>query len=110
MVSSNIPWYMHMFFGIGIAFFWVYQIADAMRTARAIQAGQPAPDPFGLGQTFSTGGKVDTSKIPFGAMVLIGLGVLFLLQNVMDFDMGHLWPLILIGIGVWSAVTRLGLL
>jgi len=110
MVSSNIPWYMHMFFGIGIAFFCVYQIADAVRTARAIQTGQPAPDPFGLGQTFSAGGKVDTGKIPFGAVILIGLGVLFLLQNVMDFDIGHIWPLILIGVGVWLGATRLGLL
>src|SRR5208282_3484658 len=36
--------------GLGIAFFVVYQIIDAVRTARAIQAGQPAPDPLGLGQ------------------------------------------------------------
>ena len=35
-------------FGFGIAFFVVYQIIDAIRTAKAIQAGQPAPDPLGL--------------------------------------------------------------
>jgi hypothetical protein len=110
MESSDVPWYMHMFLGIGIAFFIVYQIADAVRTARALQTGQPAPDPFGLGQVFSTGKKVDTGKIPFGAVVLIGLGVLFLLQTTMDFSIGHLWPLILIGLGVWLGATRLGLI
>jgi hypothetical protein len=109
MVASNVPWYMHMFFGIGIAFFIVYQISDAVRSAQAIQTGQPAPDPFGLGQTFSPGRKVDSSKIPLGAVILIGLGVLFLLQNLMDFDVGDIWPLILIGLGLWLGATRLGL-
>ncbi len=108
--SSNVPWFMHMFFGLAIAFFIVYQIADAVRTARAIQTGQPAPDPFGLGQTFSPGQKVDTSKIPLGAVILIGLGVLFLLSNVMDFDIGDFWPLILIGLGLWLGASRMGLM
>jgi LiaF transmembrane domain/B-box zinc finger len=107
--SSDVPWFMHVFFGLAIAFFIVYQIADAVRTARAVQTGQPAPDPFGLGQTFSPGQKVDTSKIPLGAVILIGLGVLFLLSNVMNFDIGDLWPLILIGLGLWLGATRLGL-
>src|SRR5271169_4563073 len=35
-------------FGFGIAFFWVYQIVDSVRTARALQEGEPAPDPLGL--------------------------------------------------------------
>ncbi len=109
LASSNVPWYMHMFFGIGIAFFIFYQISDAIRSAKAIQAGQPAPDPFGLGQTFSPGQRVDTSKIPIAAVILIALGVLFLLSNVMDFDIGDFWPLILIGLGAWLGATRLGL-
>ena len=110
LVSSNVPWYLHVFFGISIAFFWVYQLADAIRTAHAVQAGQPAPDPFGLGQTFSPGEKIDASKVPVGAVILIGLGVLFLLQNVLDFEFFHFWPLILIGLGVWLGAVRLGLL
>ncbi len=69
-------------FGIGIAFFYVYQIIDAVRTAHALQAGQPAPDPMGLGQTFSMGEKFDSSKVPVGAVILIGLGVLFLLHTM----------------------------
>ncbi len=109
MVSTNEPWFMHLFFALCLGFFVVYQIADAVRTARALQTGQPAPDPFALGQTFSPGQKVDTSKLPLGAVILIGLGVLFLLQNILNFDIGDFWPLVLIGLGVWLGASRLGL-
>jgi hypothetical protein len=90
-------------FGIGIAFFYVYQIIDAVRTAHALQAGQPAPDPMGLGQTFSMGEKFDAGKVPVGAIVLIGLGVLFLLHTMRIFETGldRLWPLLLIVLGCW---------
>ncbi len=90
-------------FGFGIAFFVVYQIVDAVRTAKAIQAGQPAPDPLGLGQTFSMGEKFDAGKVPTGAVILIGLGVLFLLHTmgVMEFGFERFWPLILIFLGGW---------
>src|SRR6202521_254478 len=54
------------FCGIGIALFWVYQIIDSVRSARAIQTAQPIPDPFGLATTFGGGGRVDASKIPTG--------------------------------------------
>jgi hypothetical protein len=90
-------------FGIGIAFFYVYQIIDAVRTAHAIQAGQPAPDPLGLGQSFSMGEKFDSGKVPVGAVVLIGLGVLFLLHTmgIMENGFERFWPLILIFLGAW---------
>lgn len=96
--------------GIGIAAFVLYQIIDAVHTAKAIQAGQPAPDPLGLGTMFSPGiEKTDfTRGVPTGAVVLIGLGVLFLLHNLniwfLEFD--RLWPLILIGLGVWLFIRR----
>ena len=41
--------------GLGIAGFYFYQIIDSVRSARAMQLGQPPPDPFGLGTTFSAG-------------------------------------------------------
>jgi TM2 domain-containing membrane protein YozV len=43
---------------------------------------------------------------PIGAIVLIGLGVIFLLDNLGIFRMHHLWPLFLIGIGIWIAYKR----
>jgi Domain of unknown function (DUF5668)/B-box zinc finger len=90
-------------FGIGIAFFYVYQIIDAVRTARALQEGQPVPDPMGLGQTFSMGEKFDSGKLPVGAVILIGLGVLFLLHTmgIMEYGFERFWPLILIFLGGW---------
>ena len=62
-------------FGLAIAGFYFYQIIDAVRTARALQLGQAPPDPFGLGTTFSGGERVDVSKAPVGALILIGLTV-----------------------------------
>lgn len=90
-------------FGIGIAFFYVYQIIDAVRTARALQMGQPAPDPLGLGQTFGMGEKFDSSKVPMGAVVLIGLGVLFLLHTMgfWEFGFDRFWPILLVFLGAW---------
>jgi hypothetical protein len=88
-------------FGIGMAFFYVYQIIDAVRTAHALQAGQPAP--MGLAQTFSMGDKFDSGKVPVGAVILIGLGVLFLLHTmgIMENGFERFWPLILIFLGGW---------
>jgi len=89
-------------FGLGIPFFIIYQIIDAVRTAKAIQAGQPAPDPMGLAQAFSVGEKFDSGKIPIGAVVLIGLGVIFLLHTMgMDFGFERFWPLLIVLFGGW---------
>jgi hypothetical protein len=103
---------LHVLLGFGIAFFYVYQIIDAVRSAKAVQMGQPAPDPFGLAETFSTGQKMDTSKVPIGAVILIGLGVLFLLHNmgIWFFNMDRFWPIILIVIGGWLFARRSGVL
>ena len=99
-------------FGIGIAFFYVYQIIDAVRTARALQEGQPAPDPYGLGQAFSMGEKGESKNIPAAAVILIGLGVLFLLHtmNVFEFGLDRFWPLILIFLGGWMFARQWGMI
>ena len=110
-LSSNLPWYMDTVLGIGLGFFYFYQIIDAVRSAHAIQAGQPAPDPFGLAQTFSAGDSFDSSTVPTGAVILIGLGLLFLLHTIglFEFGFGRFWPLILIFFGVWAFARRWGL-
>ena len=50
-------------------------------------------------------------KEPIGAIILIGLGLLFLLGQLDIFN-GRLfeftWPLLLIGIGVWLVIRRMG--
>jgi hypothetical protein len=45
-------------------------------------------------------------NVPIGAIVLIALGVIFLLDNLQILRMHHLWPLLLIGIGLWLAYKR----
>lgn len=44
---------------------------------------------------------------PVGAVVLIALGALFLLGNVGLFNMHRLWPLVLIGVGLWIGYQRM---
>jgi len=97
-------------FGLGIAFFYVYQIIDAVRSAKAIQMGQPAPDPLDLAQTFGTGEKSD-SKVPAGAVILIGLGVLFLLHtmDILTFSFEFFMGLLLIFLGLWTFARRMGM-
>jgi Domain of unknown function (DUF5668)/B-box zinc finger len=110
--SSDVPWYMHTFLGIALGFFYVYQIIDSVRTARAIQTGEPAPDPFGLAQAFGAGEKVEGTKVPAGAAILIGLGVVFLLHTagLFEFGLDRFWPLILIALGVWIFARNWGLI
>jgi hypothetical protein len=99
-------------FGFGIAFFYVYQIIDAVRTAHALQAGQPAPDPYGLAQAFSMGEKGESRNVPAVAVILIGLGVLFLLHtmNIFEFGLDRFWPLLLIFFGGWMFARQWGLI
>jgi hypothetical protein len=109
-LSSDLPWQADTALAIFLGFFWVYQILDAVRTARAIQANEPVPDPFGLASTFGTGEKFDTTKVPAAAAILIGLGVLFLINTVFDFSLHRFWPIILIVLGVWLFAKHWGLL
>ncbi len=99
--------------GISIGFFCIYSIVDAVRSAKAIQLGQAPPDPFGLARTFTTatGGKpIDHRQVPLGAIILIGLGVLFLFDTIGLFPLhwlGRAWPIILIVLGVWMFMKRM---
>jgi hypothetical protein len=110
-VSSNLPWYVITVLAIGMGFFYVYQIIDSVRSAHAIQRGETPPDPFGLAQTFGTGEKFEGSKVPAGAAILIGLGVLFLLHTagLFEIGMGVFVSLVLIFLGVWLFAKQWGL-
>ena len=123
--------------GIFIPFLIFYMVFDAYKTAHALELGQPVPDPFGLEQFFGetrrptpvassymaadpTAGvnpapplQEDLTpprhQLPTGAIVLIILGSLFLLQNIGLFEfhwIHRLWPLMLIGIGAWLLAKR----
>ena len=111
-VSSNLPWFVITVLGISMGFFYVYQIIDSVRSAKAIQMGEPAPDPFGLAQTFGSGERFEGTKVPAGAAILIGLGILFLLHTagLFEFGLDRFWPLILIFLGVWLFAKQWGLI
>jgi hypothetical protein len=56
--------------------------------------------------------RATRSQIPIGAFVLIGLGVLFLLNemDVLNFDrLWRFWPLVLIAIGIRVLMRRRGM-
>jgi LiaF transmembrane domain/B-box zinc finger len=98
-------------FGLGIAFFYIYQIVDAVRSAKALQIGHPVPDPFGLAQAFGAGDKIDTSKVPAGAVILIVIGLMFLLRNagLFSFSFHLFWPVFLMLLGGWLFARAWGL-
>jgi hypothetical protein len=98
--------------GLGIAFFYVYQIIDSVRSARALQLGQAPPDPFNLGQTFSGGERIDAKRIPAGAIILILIGAFFLLHTLglSEFGVDRFWPILLIVLGGWMFARNFGLL
>jgi hypothetical protein len=122
-VSSGPPWYVIVALSIFMGFFWVYQIIDSVRTARAIQMGEPVPDPLGLVTMFggttsapdasASGGAVrrsEPAKIPIAAAVLIALGVLFLINTAFDIGLHRYWSLILIALGVYLFARNWGLI
>ena len=87
--------------GILLAGFIFYTAFEAMQTAQAKNRGEIPPDPL---ESWS-------KDRPIGAIILIGLGVLFLLDNFHIFDfirIGRLWPLILIGVGLYMFRNKLG--
>jgi hypothetical protein len=111
-MGSDLPWYVITVLAICTGFFYIYQIIDSIRSAKAIQMGQPAPDPFGLAQVFGPGEKLEGAKVPTGSAILIGLGVLFLLHTagLFEIGMGLFVSLILISLGVWLFAKHWGLM
>jgi TM2 domain-containing membrane protein YozV len=106
-VSSGGP---EIVFGMLIPVWILYMAFDAYQTAKAIQMGQPLPDPLGLNRALGSE-RVDVRKVPVGAVILIGLGFLFLFNTMGWFQfywVGRLWPLFLIGMGVWLFAKRFG--
>ena len=139
LIFATLIWmtdHVNEMFGLGIAAFYIYMPIEAYKTARAKELGLPAPDPFGFNTMFASNaprpaGPATTnvvpgaaagqpvgmapvtddpkSRLPVGAFVLIGLGVLFLLDEMgaLHFDwIWRFWPLILIALGVRILMQR----
>ena len=87
--------------GLLLAGFIFYMAFDAMRTAKAKQLGEVSVDPL---ESWS-------KERPIGPIILIGIGVLFLLNNFSWFPfyrVERFWPLILIVVGVLMFRNRIG--
>lgn len=84
-----------------LAGFVFYMAFDAMRTAQAKNMGEATSDPI----------EVWTKNRPVGPIILIGLGVLFLLNNFDWFSFHRIgrffWPAVLIGVGILMFRNRL---
>src|SRR5207253_11019137 len=79
--------------------FILYMAFDAMRVAKAKNMGETPFDPL---ESWS-------KNRPIGPMILIGLGVLFLLNNFVPiYRIFRLWPLVLIGVGVLMFRNQIG--
>jgi len=86
---------------LSLAGFIFYMAFDAMRVAKAKNLGETPVDPL---ESWS-------KNRPVGPLILIGLGVLFLLNNFNWFRfywVTRLWPLVLIGVGVLMFRNRMG--
>lgn len=99
-LSSDLDGGFKAMLGILLAGFIFYTAFEAMQTAQAKNRGEVPTDPL---ESWS-------KERPIGPIILIGLGVLFLLDNFHIFDfirIGQFWPLILIGIGIYMFRNRI---
>ncbi len=90
-------------FHLGAAAFYFYMVIDSYQTARRKQLGQPAEEWFGLGEM--------KMNAPLGAALLIGLGILFLLDNLglpIFRHISRFWPVLLIVVGFILLQRRMG--
>ena len=124
----------HGAFGVLVGLFPIYCAFEAWSTANARLLGHPAPDPLGIdkflgvqeaqpvhasatpapdaGAATAPAPPAEHAGLrkgePVGAFILIGLGVLFLFSNLgLIPHARNLWPLVLIGMGVWIAYKRM---
>jgi TM2 domain-containing membrane protein YozV len=94
---------MESLFVMGAIAFYFYMVIDSYQTAKRRQLGQPVEEWLGLGDM-----KLNA---PIGAALLIGLGALFLMDNLgvpVFRHMGKFWPVLLIVIGVLLLQRRMG--
>ena len=91
--------------GILLACFWIYMGFDAYHTAKRRRLGQPLDEFYGI---VPMGAR--STRVPIGPVVLIGIGVLFLLNNLDLLDIhkaARYWPAVLIVYGIYLLYLRM---
>jgi Domain of unknown function (DUF5668) len=99
-LSSDLPGGMDAFIGIALGCFYFYMPIEAYRVAKARVEGEPEPASLMSG----------SGKLPIGAMVLIGIGALLLLDNfgLLEGDwFRKSWPAALVVLGVFILFDRM---
>jgi TM2 domain-containing membrane protein YozV len=102
-LSNRITGPFDTIFGLGAAAFYAYMVVDSYQTARRKLMGLPTEEWLGLGEF--------KMNAPVGAALLIGLGALFLLDNLgvhVFNQIAKFWPVVLIVIGLILLQKRMG--
>lgn len=105
ILSSDAAGGLEPLIGMLVTVFYFYLAFEAYHTARKRQAGEPVDEFSSLIQIGGQG-----SGTPWLPLTLIGLGVLFLLNNL---DLLRIravlkfWPVLMIGAGAWMLYERL---
>lgn len=90
--------------GMFMACFWFYMAFEAFHTARKRRLGQPLDE---FSSILPAGSRA--SRFPVGPVLLIGIGVLFLLNNLDLLDIhkaARYWPAVLIVYGAYLLYER----
>jgi len=98
--SGNVSGGAHAFLGIALGCFYLYMPIEAYRTAKSRQGGVAG----------SASSETYREHTPYGAVILIGLGVFLLLANfgLLEWDwFSRAWPAALVILGAWILVDRL---
>jgi hypothetical protein len=104
ILNSNTAGGLEPLIGLLLSVFWFYMAFEAYHTARRRMLGQPVDEFSSLVNVKGTSGS-----LPVVPVVLIGLGILFLLNNL-DLlrlrDVLRFWPVVLIAGGAWMLYER----
>ena len=87
-----------------LAAFWIYMPFEAFHTAKFRRSGKPVDAVSSLVQLPSS-----NSKFPAGAVILIALGVVLLLDNLGMLELRRAlryWPALLIAAGLYMLYVR----
>jgi len=92
-------------FSLLLAAFWAYMAFEAYHTAKKRQAGEIVDE---FSSLFPLRGPA--AKFPIAPVLLIGLGTLFLLNNLELLDLDRVmnyWPVLLIALGAYMLAVRM---
>lgn len=97
--------------GPATAFVWFFAIIDAVRQARAINAGRLKEGGWAPEEQLIRGGGHSTAGLTWG-VILVGLGALWLIDRYVDIDWSFMerWggPAMMILLGVILIATHIG--